>query len=205
MKYITEVEINNLTHETLNYIKRVFITKNSKYRNTAEIVEKVFSKKNVNEEWLYNNIGCSYIEPIYHEVHREGGSFFTLIFHFKSDYFPVELFNEAIKKVKKISKPTLLKSIIFIGRSWEENYLPDYPMFNFLIDSDKTFWVRKHSIEYLANEMKLDTIKVKVDDADKIYWKMGEPHDEDRILLDDFLVWSQETDLANYIKKRSQF
>lgn len=205
MTYITEVEINNLTQDSLNYIKKVFLNRSSKYRNTIEIVEKVFSKKNVNEEWLYNNIGCSYIEPTYHETHREGSSFFTLMLQFKSDYFPIELFNEVIKKVKKISKATLLKSIIFIGRSWEENYLPDYPMFNFLIDSDKTFWVRQHSIEYLADKMKLDTIKVKVDNEDKVYWKMGEPHDEDRILLDDFLVWSQETDLNNYISKRSQF
>lgn len=205
MTYITEVEINNLTQDSLNYIKKIFLNRDSKYRNTIEIVEKVFSKKDVNEEWLYNNIGCSYIEPTSHEIHREGGSFFTLMLQFKSDYFPIELFNQVIKKVKKISKATLLKSIIFIGRSWEENYLPAYQMFNFLIDSDKTFWVRQHSIEYLADKMKLDTIKVKVDNEDKTYWKMGEPRDKDRILLDDFLVWSQETDLNNYISKRSQF
>jgi hypothetical protein len=208
MKYITNLEIDNLSKTGLEWIKNIFIDSNTrKYKPTTDIVEGLWGNLTdfLDEKWLVDNLHTNYIEASYHEVHRVTPQTFTLNLELKSSYAPIGLLNKLTKNLIKNNKldDGVVDDIpvLVFGRSYEENYIPNAPLLNFILDGVKTFFVRKHEINTFWNDMGLSLFNHNDGRGDRLYWKDGEPNDEDKIKIDDYLTWAQERDLVLFFSK----
>jgi hypothetical protein len=205
MKYLTNIEIDNLTKAGLNWIKKVLINADTQeYKKTVEVVESIWGEViDLNSDWLSKNVHSLYVEPVYHEVHRVSANSFSLEFTLQSDYAPIGLLNKILEglKVSNMDVNGNVIPAIMFGRSNEENLIPKYPMINFLMDTNDTWLVRKHSITNFVKDMGLSIFEIKDGDTTNYYWKDGEPSDDERIKLDEFLVWAQEKDVVQYLSK----
>lgn len=205
MKYLTNIEIDNLTKNGLNFIKEVFINKDTQeYKKTVEVVESIWGEvKELNAEWLNKNLHSLYVEAVYHEVHRVSVNSFTLEITLQSDYPSIGLLNKILEvlKLSNTDNDGKIIPVIMFGRSNEENLIPKCPMLNFLMDTDNTWLVRTHKITNFIKNMGLSIFEIKDGDTTNYYWKDGEPSDEERIKLEDYLVWAQERDFVQYVSK----
>ena len=201
MNYISRIEIDNLTKNGLQKLKSIFLNEYGNPKSTTEIVFSLWKKEINNKEELFEKMDTSFIQSVYHEVHRKSKDLSVINIDFKSDYIPIPFFQKILKEVKKNNyfnnKNEKKLDLFLVGASYEENYIPNLPLFNFVLDTKQTFFVREHKLETFFEKMGLNIFKRKEDN--KLYWEHGGPSDEERILIDDFIEWSKEKDLVKYL------